>query len=385
MTEVAAPDGPGRLVAELDAAGALPAAFGPAFLAAAREWFVPERFWYRPDEAVADVALSRDDAPERWLAAVYADRPLVTQFDAGATVWPELGHRPTSSASAPSVVAGMLRALGPRPGDSVLEIGTGTGWNAALLAEVVGETGEVTTVEIDPEVAAGARARLRAAGYDRVEVVEGDAASAIAGARRFDRITVTAGVHIGRFPYSWVRSAVPGGVIVAPMRADLATGPLVRFVVGADGTARGNAVADLGVSFMDLRSPREVPAELDPSERDDAAAESSWTELAPWVPLLADDHRWPIAVALPGCRYAVRERTADRPGEAWLVDPLSGSWAAVVPADGRYAVRQHGPRRLWDAAEAAYRWWTGRGRPPLPAWEWTVAPDRQRVTLPPTT
>ncbi|MCA1190520.1 hypothetical protein LCD36_29335, partial [Saccharopolyspora sp. 6T] len=55
------------------------------------------------------------------------------------------------------------------------------------------------------------------------------------------------------------------------------------------------------------------------------------------------------------------------------------------PGPGGGGGRQHGPRRLWDAAEAAYRWWTDRGRPPLPVWEWTVAPDRQRVTLPPTT
>ncbi|MEV6910202.1 hypothetical protein AB0M65_24905, partial [Amycolatopsis sp. NPDC051071] len=105
--------------------------------------------------------------------------------------------------------------------------------------------------------------------------------------------------------------------------------------------------------------------------------------LAPWVPLLADDHRWPIAVAVPSCRYNVWERNDDRPhGVAWLRDPLTGSWASVAP-DGneRYAVRQYGPRRLWDEAETAYRWWQARDEPPLSAWRWTITPDRQSITL----
>lgn len=383
MTDVAAPDGVRGLVAELDSAGSLPAEFRPAFLAAAREWFVPERFWYQPGDGAEDAAVDRASDPDRWRSAVYADRPLVTQFDDGATAWPEIGHRPTSSASMPSVVAGMLRALEPQPGNAVLEIGTGTGWNAALLAEIVGGAGHVTTVEIDPEVAGQARANLRAAGYQRVETIEGDAATGVHGDRRFDRIIATAGVHLGQLPYSWVERTTPGGVIVAPMRADMATGPLVRFVVGEDGTARGHAVEWLKVSFMDMRSHRVVSANSGSLRWDDDSADRSWTDVAPWVPLLADDHRWPIAVALPGCRYDVWKASEDRPGVAWLVDPMSGSWASLVPDGDRFLVRQFGPRRLWDAAEAAYRWWQERGEPPLPAWEWTITPDRQSVTPPP--
>ncbi|MGI8308907.1 hypothetical protein [Saccharopolyspora hattusasensis] len=172
-------------------------------------------------------------------------------------------------------------------------------------------------------------------------------------------------------------------MIVAPMRADMATGPLVRFVVVEDGTARGHAVEWLKVSFMDMRSHRVSSADFGTMRWDDDSADRSWTDLAPWVPLLADDHRWPIAVALPGCRYDVWKASEYRPGVAWLVDPSSGSWASVVPEGERFRVRQVGPRRLWDAAEAAYRWWVERGEPPLSAWEWTITPDRQSVALPP--
>lgn len=184
--DLAAPDGAHGLVAELGTAGALPAELGAAFLAAAREWFVPARFWYQDTEG-DEIAVDRGAGPDQWLSIVHSDRPLVTQFDDGRTVWPEVGYRPTSSASMPSVVAGMLRALEPGPGDSVLEIGTGTGWNAALLAEIVGCAGRVTTMEIDHGVAGQAGANLRAAGYHRVEAIEGDASAEPAGRQRFDR------------------------------------------------------------------------------------------------------------------------------------------------------------------------------------------------------
>lgn len=90
--------------------------------------------------------------------------------------------------------------------------------------------------------------------------------------------------------------------------------------------------------------------------------------------------RWATAVAVPTCRYELWPRTPGRNprhGVAWLGDPLSGSWASVIPAetDDRYEVRQRGPRRLWDEVEAAYRWWRDQGKPTLDQWRFTVSPD----------
>src|SRR5215204_4057723 len=82
--------------------------------------------------------------------------------------------RPISSSSQPAIMAVMLDQLDVRPGQRVLEIGTGTGYNAALLAELVGGSGAVTTVDIDADLVEQAGRNLDAAGVGGVDVVRGD-------------------------------------------------------------------------------------------------------------------------------------------------------------------------------------------------------------------
>jgi protein-L-isoaspartate(D-aspartate) O-methyltransferase len=96
----------------------------------------------------------------------YSSEAIVTHRDADGIA--------ISSASAPGAVAGMLDQLDVRPGNRVLEIGAGTGYNAALLAHLTGPGGTVTTVEIDEDVAEGARRGLAAAGHPDVSVICGD-------------------------------------------------------------------------------------------------------------------------------------------------------------------------------------------------------------------
>ncbi|MGH3997469.1 MAG: methyltransferase, FxLD system [Pseudonocardiaceae bacterium] len=121
-----------------------------------------------------------------------------------------------SSASSVGTVAGMLQQLEVRPGHRVLEIGAGTGYNAGLLARLAGPQGEVTTVEIDAEVAEGARRNLTAAGYSGVRVICGDGEEGYPSAAPFDRIIVTAGAW--DIPPAWLEQLAPGGRIVVPLR-----------------------------------------------------------------------------------------------------------------------------------------------------------------------
>jgi protein-L-isoaspartate(D-aspartate) O-methyltransferase len=121
-----------------------------------------------------------------------------------------------SSASAPNLVAEMLEQLEVQPGHRVLEIGAATGINAALMAELVGPTGHVVTIELDDDLAAGARAGLDAAGYAQVEVICRDGALGHAVGALYDRIVVTAGAW--DIANAWWRQLAIGGRLVAPLR-----------------------------------------------------------------------------------------------------------------------------------------------------------------------
>lgn len=146
-------------------------------------------------------------APEEPLEAAYALDRLVTRRDRhGMTV---------GSVSAPQVQAVMLEQAALEPGMRCLEIGSG-GYQAALIAELVGPHGRVTTVDIDPGVTDRAARRLAAAGYPDVEVVLADGEWGVPERAPFDRIVVTAAAW--DIPPAWLDQLADGGILVVPLR-----------------------------------------------------------------------------------------------------------------------------------------------------------------------
>ncbi len=153
-----------------------------------------------------------------------------------------------SSASAPEVIALMLEQLDPRPGDCVLEIGAGTGYNAALLAQLVGPTGRVVTIDIDDDIVEAAREHVDAAGVgDRVTVVCSDGALGYPG-MTFDRIILT--VAADDLAPAWREQlARPHGRLVLP----LAFGGPQRCVTFVPANDHFEAHAVRNCSFISLR------------------------------------------------------------------------------------------------------------------------------------
>lgn len=246
-----------RMVEELSAKGDLPAEWREAFLEVPRHAFIPETVW-RYDEDVEDnydlLPLNRADDPEAWLRLAYANDVVITQVDDGHPAGPDLtGYASSSSASMPSVVAIMLDALEVSDGQRVLEIGTGTGYNTALLAHRLGAE-NVITIEVDPAVAAHARKALAATSFGEVTVVTGDGASGYPPRAPFDRILSTASCQ--RVPYPWAEQTRPGGRIVTPWDNAYFQGGLLALTVAGDGTASGRIVGQ--TSFMRLRDQRDA-------------------------------------------------------------------------------------------------------------------------------
>ena len=215
--------------------------------------------------AAAMRAVPRD----RFLAGVplddaYADRAIAIKVKDGEIV---------SSISQPGMIALMLELLAPAPGNRVLEIGTGSGYHAALLAELVGPLGSVTTTDLDSDLAACACAAIGELRYSNVRVLAADGGREIAGETPFDRVVVTA--RSDDIAGAWWNALREGGRLVLPLRLEGAGECAVGFVrdgerlhsVGVHPCAflalRGEAAA-LGQSNLFYRDParRNSPARV---------------------------------------------------------------------------------------------------------------------------
>ncbi|MGH3530051.1 MAG: methyltransferase domain-containing protein, partial [Pseudonocardiaceae bacterium] len=280
------------------------------------------------------------------------------------------------------VVADMLARLDVQPGMRVLEIGTGTGYNAALLAQRLG-AGNITTIEIDPVLATHAREALTSAGYGEVIVVTGDGAHGHPPGAPYDRIISTA--NVTQVPHPWVAQTRAGGRVLTPWGTPYYIGGLLSLTVTEDGVATGGLVSK--TSFMGLRDQRipRVSVRRCVHHEDDATT-TTCTQLHPHDLAGHYDVQIGIGIQVPQCTYLYQPAEGDsEEAILWLFDPWSGSWASLhhnpQRASDSYRVRQLGPRHLFDEVETAYHRWREAGSPTANQWTFTVTPHHQRISL----
>jgi protein-L-isoaspartate(D-aspartate) O-methyltransferase len=243
----------------------------------------------------------------------------------------------------------MLEQLGVQPGQRVLEIGAGTGYNAALLQHLVGDAGQVTTIDLDDDIVAGARTALAAAGYPSVRVVLGDGALGCPDGAPYDRVIATAGTTTD-LPPAWLEQLAADGRLVVPARIRGSVTRSITFERAGDcWRSRDSEMC----GFMPLRGtaadPRrgvaltaegDVTLEVHPEQTVDQQAltgllerprDELWTgthlgpyESAEWVWL------W-LACALPNAlsRMPLQPSAIDR----GLVRPMFG-WGTMATTDG---------------------------------------------------
>jgi protein-L-isoaspartate(D-aspartate) O-methyltransferase len=144
--------------------------------------------------------------PDLDLTRVYEDRPQLVKADA---------HRTLSTISQPTMVAIMLELAELSPGDRVLEIGSGTGYNAALLATLVGPGGEVVGVDIEEDLVRSSRAALASLGLRNVAVHVGDGRDGWPDDAPYDCVMATVGAE--EVPLAWRYQVIDGGRLLVPM------------------------------------------------------------------------------------------------------------------------------------------------------------------------
>jgi protein-L-isoaspartate(D-aspartate) O-methyltransferase len=153
--------------------------------------------------------------------------------------------------SQPYIVSYMTEVIDPKPGQKILEVGTGSGYQAAVLAELVGE---VYTIELEPRLAMTARQRLERLGYRNVHVKTGDGYKGWPDKAPFDAIMVTCGAK--EVPEPLFEQLKAGGRMVIPV-GDWREGQTLRLITKEPGGRR--QVTDLlPVRFVPLRRAEDL-------------------------------------------------------------------------------------------------------------------------------
>ncbi len=337
-----------RYASELKAAGAIEsAAVERAFRTVERHRLL-ETFYHRGAEGTRTLEHDPGHPRRDHLALIYADTVLATRHIDG---------RPASSTSQASLVARMLELLDLGEGMKILEVGAGTGYNAALMAEIVGDQRLVVTVDVLEDVVDQTRRLLAGAGYPRIQVLLRDGFEGAAEQAPFDRIVATVGCS-DLSPH-WAGQLAGHGAMLVPL--EHASGhPLV--LLSKDGEElRGRLVLRTG--FIPVRGPlhiedlwapgvwlpdrAEVVHEPDPEPR--------FTARQPDQPTGPDDEDDFLFY------LGLHDRRACHAPEGPALSAGPDGWAALAP-DG---IRWWKDASLARELDRRYREWDARGRPAM--------------------
>ena len=236
--------------------------------------------------------------PRVSLEEAYRDRAIATkQLDNGVAI---------SSSSQPAMMAIMLEQLDLQPGHRVMEIGAGTGYNAALMAHLVGPRGHVFTLDVDDDIVEAARRRLAAYGVANADVICADGGQGFAAGAPFDRVILTVGAW--DIAPAWREQLTTDGRLVLPLAVG---GPQLSIAFQAEA---GRLVSQSAryCEFMRLRGAYAGPERLERLGSktalligSEAVLPVSDTTIVDWLQGPSRDHATGLRITLPEIRASL--------------------------------------------------------------------------------
>lgn len=349
-----------------------------AFAAVPRHEFVPQFFeqgdpgqWQRVDCADTEHA-------ERWLSSVYSNTTLVTALQ--ELTLPEwTGFKSfavaVSSSTEPGLMAQMLEDLDVQAGHTVLEIGTGTGYNAGLLCERLGDD-HVYSVDLRPDQVEAATLALARAGY-RPTLAVADGADGLPAHAPYDRIIATCSVR--HIPPAWIEQLRPGGKLLTDVEGTMYAGNIADLYRQKQTVVEGRFSPRYG-SFM----PMQHQLGIEPGHSNPTDPSTTTHRTTAVNPGILHQREIPFGffaqLHLPTGTQLRPTGTGPR---TRLVAP-DGSWCEVSDhpdRSGHYDVTEGGPNRLWRVIEDIHERYAAFGNPGWDRFGITATPTGQTVWL----
>jgi protein-L-isoaspartate(D-aspartate) O-methyltransferase len=354
ITDADAKDYINRLANEIEKNVDSPAVLA-AFRAVPRHRFVMQGFqvYDRESQQMKSYKPETTDK-EDWLKLVYQNQVLMV----------EMGNNPSSS-SEPILMAQMLAALDVKTGMRVLEIGAGTGYNAALLAEMVGETGEVVSVDNQAHLIERASAIVKESYGERVKLFTGDGYLGFPDLAPYDRIIATA--NPPRVPPAWIEQLRIGGKILG----NIGNGGALLLLERNESKIEGHFLDHFGF-FMPL---------LNMDDQTEA-----WLETLDFASLDSNDFGFFMGGVSPGLYYRFYTRENENGSEERVMEFRSGDGKSLVNLQkigekGRF-VKAKGEDAFLNMVVALVERWHDLGKPKRSDYRVTVEADgRQVVSL----
>jgi protein-L-isoaspartate(D-aspartate) O-methyltransferase len=311
-----------------------------------------------------------------WLRAVYADEPLTIAYDEEGTA--------TSSSSSPGAMTIMLEACELAPGQRVLEVGTGTGYNAALLASLVESPRLVVTVEIDADLAAQAERRIAQVVGPGVTVHVGNGLQGYAPGAPYERVLMAGSTS--SVPLPLLAQVRPGGIILMNLIGAMGACAFLKVVKEKNGlAARGHFLS--ASEFMEFHEAGRYPRRRAPLVGQYIARPLTTQACGLRgefdLSLLWDRRlHFALQLAFPGMSFA---SVYVDPMCPCLLDQGSDTMLLFRPTgEEDFQIEVRGDPCLWERVRAVYQQWIGLGRPGVRAYQLSIdTQGRQKVILAP--